>query len=69
MFLYIGSCRMSHSCDSPLTEDFYKNGKLQFHNYYDSRYVNLTLIWKFGNIFNKSKNYFDSSNSEERDRL
>jgi hypothetical protein len=29
MFLYIGSCRMSHSCDSPLTEDFYKNGKLQ----------------------------------------
>ncbi len=20
---------MSHSCDSPLTEDFYKNGKLQ----------------------------------------
>jgi hypothetical protein len=29
MFLYIGSCRMSHSCDSPLTEDFYKDGKLQ----------------------------------------
>jgi hypothetical protein len=32
MFLYIGSCRMSHSCDSPLTEDFYKNGKLQCSN-------------------------------------
>jgi hypothetical protein len=49
---------------------YYSNGiRQEFHNYYDSRYVNLTLIWKFGNIFNKSKNYFDSSNSEERDRL
>ncbi|GAA6530352.1 hypothetical protein LPYR103PRE_23250 [Segatella asaccharophila] len=27
---------MSHSCDSPLTEDFYKNGKLQLYNFYGS---------------------------------
>lgn len=49
---------------------YYSNGvRQEFHNYYDSRFVSLALIWKFGNIFNKSKNYFDSSNSEEKDRL
>ena len=30
---------------------------------------NLTLIKKIGNVFNKSKPTFQSSNSEERNRL
>ena len=29
---------MSHSCDSPLTEDFYKNGKLQSYNFTAKKY-------------------------------
>ena len=49
---------------------YYSNSiRQEFHNYYDSRYMNLTLVWNFGNTFNKSKGHFDSSNSEEKGRL
>jgi hypothetical protein len=49
---------------------YYSNGVRQkFHNYNDSRFVSLALIWKFGNIFNKDKGHFDSSISDEKDRL
>lgn len=49
---------------------YYSNGIRQdFDNYYDTRYVEITLTKKFGTSFNKRKADFHSSNSEERDRL
>ncbi len=49
---------------------YYSNDiKQEYDNYYDSRYVNIVFTWKFGNIFNKNKKHFESSNAEEKDRL
>lgn len=49
---------------------YYSNGVKQvFYNYYDSRYINLVVIWNFGNIFNANKMHFRPSNTEERNRL
>lgn len=49
---------------------YYSNGiKQKFNNYYDSQHLEITLIKKIGNIFNKAKPTFQSSNSEERNRL
>lgn len=61
-------------------EDLFKNAspkysycsngiKQDFNNYYDSQHFEITLIKKFGNIFNKVRHTFQSSNSEERNRL
>ncbi len=49
---------------------YYSNGVGQdFNNYYDTRHVEITLTKKFGTSFSKRKSAFQSSNSEERDRL
>lgn len=49
---------------------YYSNGiKQKFNNYYDSQHLEITLIKKIGNVFNKAKPTFQSSNSEERNRL
>ena len=49
---------------------YYSNGIRQdFNNYYDTRHVEITLTKKLGTSFNKRKSAFQSSNSEERDRL
>lgn len=49
---------------------YYSNGINQkFNNYYDSQHLEITLIKKIGNVFNKAKPTFQSSNSEERNRL
>lgn len=49
---------------------YYSNGIRQvFNNYYDSRSVNLALVWNFGKSSNKTKEHFESSNIEERQRL
>ena len=49
---------------------YYSNGIRQdFNNYYDTRHVEITLTKKLGTSFNKLKSAFQSSNSEERDRL
>lgn len=49
---------------------YYSNGvRQEFNNYYDTQHVEITLTKKIGNLFNKKKPAFQSSNSEERSRL
>jgi hypothetical protein len=49
---------------------YYSNGiKQDFNNYYDSRKIEITVVKRIGNLFNKSKNHFQSSNTEEKERL
>lgn len=49
---------------------YLSNGiKQVFNNYYDGRRVELSLTIKLGNRYNKTKTHFESSNSEERDRI
>lgn len=49
---------------------YYSNGiRQEFDNYYDSQFLGVTVIKKFGNVFNKVKKMFESSNSEEKSRL
>lgn len=49
---------------------YYSNGVRQnFNNYNDTQLVSVTVIKKFGNLFNKIKNMFESSNKEEKSRL
>lgn len=49
---------------------YYSNGVRQdFNNYEDTQFVSITVVKKFGNIFNKVKNLFESSNSDEKSRL
>ena len=49
---------------------YYSNGVRQsYDNYYDSQCVSLTIIKKFGNLFNRAKGQFQSSNDDERKRL
>lgn len=49
---------------------YYSNGVNQlFDNYYDTRCLQLTMIKKFGKTAKKNSCQFQSSNSEERDRL
>lgn len=49
---------------------YYSNGvKQSFDNYYDSRLVEVSLVLKLGNSYNKAKANFQSSNAEEKERL
>jgi len=49
---------------------YYSNGINQiFDNYNDERQINLTVIKKLGNFFNKTKGRFETSNAEEKKRL
>lgn len=49
---------------------YYSNGvKQSFDNYYDSRRVEVSLVLKLGNSYNKAKTNFQSSNAEEKERL
>lgn len=49
---------------------YYSNGVKQlFDNYYDSRRVEVSLVLKLGNSYNKAKANFQSSNAEEKERL
>jgi hypothetical protein len=49
---------------------YYSNGINQiFDNYNDERQINLTVIKKLGNFFNKTKGRFETSNAEEKERL
>ena len=49
---------------------YYSNGVKQlFDNYYDSRRMEVSLVLKLGNSYNKAKTNFQSSNAEEKERL
>jgi len=52
-------------------EYYYESGgiKQTYKNYYDTRFLNLILVWKLGNWYNKSTKIYSPSNSEEQNRL
>ncbi len=52
-------------------EYYYESGgiKQTYKNYYDTRFLKLVLAWKLGNWYNKSKEIYSPSNTEEKERL
>ena len=66
---YIGEAEDILKSSTP-KYSYYSNGINQiFDNYNDERQINLTVIKKLGNFFNKTKGRFETSNAEEKERL